>query len=150
MRAIVLFAALAAALSACVTTNYKPYEGAAVQMGTGGARTSIAGVDLWEDGTPPRKYLVVGIIDDKRRNEALDRSSFHGDIAKKVKENGGDAAIILGRSELFRGTVNTGNTYGTVTKANAKSANVQAYSTGVGIPLYDVNSKIQVIKYVAE
>lgn len=150
MRAFILVALLAASLSACVTTAYKPYEGASAVTGAGGARTTVAGIDLWEDGTPPRKYLVVGIIDDKRNRGFIDASSFHEDIAKKVKEAGGDAAIILGRSESLRGFVNTGNTYGTVTKANAKSANVQATTTGVSIPAYDVNAKIQVIKYVAD
>lgn len=139
-----LVAAVALAASGCITTNYRPYEGAAPQVGTGGTRATVSGVDIWDDGTPPRKYIVLGIIDDKRSKGRIDQASFENDIAEKVREVGGDAAILSSREEAIRGYVSSGSGQATVTRKGT----IQGTSSGAVIPVGEVSSKIQVIRYL--
>lgn len=144
LRFIFLSGIAAILLSACVATSYRPYEGATPEIGTGASRTTVDGVDIWSDGTPPRRFIVIGIIDDKRSAGLIDEISFEIDIAKKVKEVGGDAAILAAKSESIRGYISTSSGVATVTK----QGNAQGVSSGVAIPAKDVFTKVKVIKYL--
>jgi hypothetical protein len=35
-------------------------------IGQGGAAKTINGVDIWQIGTPPRKFQIIGFIEDSR------------------------------------------------------------------------------------
>ena len=52
-------------------------------------------IDFWLKGVPARKYTIIGVIDDRRRENPFMQKSFYADIAGLVKEKGGDAAIDL-------------------------------------------------------
>src|SRR3546814_15117308 len=43
----------------------------AIQEGVGGAKVSKHGIDYWTNGTPPRRFQLLGFITDKRRDSGL-------------------------------------------------------------------------------
>ena len=56
---------------------------------------TVAGIDIWANGIPNKKYIVLGVINDKRKNAGFNQGSYNQTIAKLTKKAGGDAAIIL-------------------------------------------------------
>ena len=61
MKSVVLL--VAAFLVACATVDYRPYEGNSTQYeGTGGTKLTVDGVDFWSNGTPPRKFSLLGVV----------------------------------------------------------------------------------------
>lgn len=101
-------------LAGCQTTEFKQYEGASVQQGSGGTKTVVDGVDIWDNGTPPRRYKVLGIVEDERSGGSLFMASQRSDIAKKARAAGGDAAILISNDSQIQGYVGnmSANTYG--------------------------------------
>lgn len=144
MKRVLLATAIALAVAGCTSTQFKEYVGGGEVVGTGGARQIVDGVDIWEEGTPPVKYKVIGIIDDNRSNGPIHRAQRLPSIAKAVKEHGGDAAIILKEGREFAGMVMNSTTaaYGHGSYANANT-------TGFATPMMHVNTKAAVIKYVS-
>jgi len=55
----------------------------------------IGGIDLWSEGMPNRKYKILGVIHDVRRNLGWRLSSYDQDIAASIRRAGGDGGIIL-------------------------------------------------------
>ena len=49
----------------CSTTNYYTYSGSGIYQGRGGASKNVDGVDIWLDGTPARKFKIIGYITGK-------------------------------------------------------------------------------------
>lgn len=81
--------------------DFAVYEGQPViKTGTGGTKISKHGIDYWTTGEPPRRYQVIGSIQDKR-DEFWDGGHAVGSpsIAGKVKKAGGNAVIILSEDE---------------------------------------------------
>lgn len=80
---------------ACVTTEYKAFEGLreGIIEGKGGTKTIVDGMEIWDSGEPPRKFKILGFIDDNREAGWLHRSSVHEDIVEKARGAGGDAVI---------------------------------------------------------
>ncbi len=81
--------------------DFAVYEGAPViKIGKGGTKISKNGIDYWTTGEPPRRYQVIGAVQDKR-DETWDGGHAIGSpsIAKKVKIAGGDAVIVLSENE---------------------------------------------------
>ena len=88
---------LSFATAASAGQRFFPYEGSdAIQTGTGGAKTTENGIDFWAAGTPPRKYKIIGIMEDKRENGAFlpDVIGSKG-VAKLTLKYGGDAVIVM-------------------------------------------------------
>ena len=88
-------------------SRFSTYEGQdAVQTGTGGARITKDGVDFWTDGTPPRKYQILGFLTDTRQDKLLSGHAVGSSgLAKRVREAGGDALIVMGQDERNSGIV---------------------------------------------
>lgn len=81
--------------------EFSVYEGPPqIQTGTGGAKVTKNGIDYWTMGTPPRRYQIIGAIQDKR-DETWDGGQAVGspNVAKKVKKAGGDAVIVQSQDE---------------------------------------------------
>jgi len=81
--------------------TFSAYEGPpVVATGTGGTRLEKHDIDYWTSGTPPRRYQIIGMVQD-RRDEAWDGGNAIGSrtVAKKVKQAGGDAVIIQSEEE---------------------------------------------------
>ena len=49
-----------------------------VREGGYGTRKVVDGVDIWTAGEPPRKYQVLGIINDERSREISKAGNGHG------------------------------------------------------------------------
>ena len=130
---------------ASVTTQYKAFEGvhSGIVEGKGGAMIFVDGMEIWDDGEPPRKFKVLGYIDETREADWMDMSlpsSHRGDIVKKAREAGGDAVI----------KVNT--QYQLDSFYTAAGASPNFYDLHVRTANYDSGerqvSKYAVIKYV--
>jgi hypothetical protein len=63
-------AALALLLAGCVT-EYYPYQGGGPMIGQGGAAKRIDEIDIWQIGAPPRKFQIIGFIEDTRPGALL-------------------------------------------------------------------------------
>jgi hypothetical protein len=120
-------------LAGCASTNYLVYDGRNnVFEGTGGARGVVDGMDVWEKGQPPRKYRLLGFIDDARRSHPLTNASIKSDAVKKAREVGGDALIMVNSRSEITGAV-----------AVSPSPNVSA----VGLSR-QIETEFAVIKYL--
>ena len=64
---LALLAVLVLSLVAgCATTEYKSFEAKDnVFEGKSGTKVVIDGMEFWDNGEPPRKFKVLGIIDDQ-------------------------------------------------------------------------------------
>lgn len=110
----VLAAAAVVVVAGCGTpvSEYAAYEGPVVQ-GSGGAKRSVGGVDVWSDGAPPRRYRIIGILSDNTNQvgSPVERAVAH---AKRV---GGDAVVLVDSKDRLAGMDKRGNTkYDTLVK----------------------------------
>lgn len=91
--------------------DFAEYEGPAqIVEGTGGTKITKNDIDYWLTGTPPRRYQIIGYVQDKR-DETWDGGHAIGSpgIAKRVKRAGGDAVIIQSQDEAGKaGSAGTG------------------------------------------
>lgn len=124
-------------------TRYEPYEARnSVVEGQGGSRTEKDGVDFWTMGDPPRRYQIIGIIRDNRGT-----GLFHGNaigssgIAKKVREVGGDAAILLNQDSSIKGIYS---------QSQATANGNQAFGSGLSIPIEERVTTFLVVKYLPD
>lgn len=150
MKALIL--AIAITLAGC-STKYSAYHGAKIVEGKGGAVSQTDGIDFWDEGEPPRKYQVIGVISDSRP-EGFAMAARRSQIAKLAKKHGGDAVGKTMDHRQFEAMSTTSNTYGTAT-ANAYRTTYGAVGYGTAnattrstsIPTYRRNAKYYVIKY---
>jgi hypothetical protein len=152
IKLILLGASLA--LSACSTTYYT-YSGSPVYTGQGGASKNVSGIDFCVIGTPPRKFRIIGYIEDSRKRGIIESATRDPNVAAKAKEAGGDAVIRTGDFEQYVATVTTasGNAYTTgnasfVGNTTQFNANTTASGTQVSVPVFWRNSQYLVIKYL--
>ena len=93
-------------LGGCSNTQYTEYHGSEVFQGKGGAERMVDGIGFWENGEPGRKYRILGVIAENRKNHGFGHVSdfFNSDlfeadrdsaIAKEVRKRGGDAVILV-------------------------------------------------------
>lgn len=103
---IVIALALQAQMaSAQAKIDFALYEGKPViKTGEGGTKITKNGIDYWTSGEPPRRYQLIGMVQDKR-DEMWDGGHAVGSpsIARKVKNAGGDAVIIESQEEAGKG-----------------------------------------------
>lgn len=94
--------------------DFAAYEGPPrIAQGEGGTKVAKNGIDYWTTGTPPRRYQIIGFVQD-RRDEFWDGGQAIGSpkIAKKVKAAGGDAVIIQTQEEAGQsGGLASGNQF---------------------------------------
>jgi len=82
--------------------DFAIYEGPPkVATGEGGTKIAKNGIDYWTTGTPPRRYQIIGFVQD-RRDELMDGGHAIGSpsIASKVKRAGGHAVIVESQDEV--------------------------------------------------
>ncbi|MCX7267145.1 MAG: hypothetical protein NTU75_01245, partial [Sphingomonadales bacterium] len=82
--------------------DFAIYEGPPkVATGEGGTKITKNGIDYWTTGTPPRRYQIIGFVQD-RRDELMDGGHAIGSpsIASKVKRAGGNAVIVESQEEV--------------------------------------------------
>jgi hypothetical protein len=158
---------LCALLCSCADTQYFNYSGAKTCLGTGGAARQIDGIDFWIEGSPARKFQIIGVITDDRRGSRISMALRNGAIAKLAKQNGGDAVMLARDNSEVVGSISSASTSGygtsfttgqaTVTPyANYKTANGSALTSGsfnssafgISRVLTERHAKYYVLKYV--
>src|SRR3546814_18736056 len=85
--------------------DFAAYEGRdAIQEGVGGAKVSKHGIDYWTNGTPPRRFQLLGFIPDKRPDSGLvpDILGSKG-VAKEALTHGGTEVVIVASQEKRKG-----------------------------------------------
>jgi hypothetical protein len=141
----------------CASTNYSTFEGGKVIEGTGGTKRTVDGIDIWNDGSPPRKFKVIGIIDDARRQSQIEMAGFEDALVKKAKEAGGDGIMFLDSHSELVGYYNSGETGTATTTGSAYAYGNTAFYHGqttyqdsgsVSVPIRNKVTKVAVIKYV--
>jgi hypothetical protein len=103
MKKIFLLTLAFLVLTGCALVNFTPYESDTVFVGKGGTKEIVEGMELWTQGEPPRKYKLLGVIEDERTDGPSARDSFHKDIVKWARNSGGDAIIQLSEESKIEG-----------------------------------------------
>ncbi|MDQ8023542.1 MAG: hypothetical protein REI94_17010 [Moraxellaceae bacterium] len=134
---------VAAALAGCGTASFYAHEPQDnVQTGKGGSRFVVEGIDVWFNGDPPRKYSILGYIEDNTSVGVDDRrKSIAPAVLKKAKEVRADGLIetvVAGRySRPSSGVVIGGGTGG------------MGVGFGFGFPVSEpVSIKYTVLRYL--
>ncbi|AEV27729.1 hypothetical protein Dsui_3399 [Azospira oryzae PS] len=84
---IFLAIALAVLLSGCATVDFQPYEGKNNSYeGNGGTKVVVDGIDFWANGTPPRKYTIIGMVVSEVGSGVGDESLIRNAVASEVKK----------------------------------------------------------------
>ncbi len=104
--ALVLVLALALTLAACATVDFLPYEGKRnLYEGEGGTKVVVDKIDVWANGTPPRKYSIIGIIVIEVGSGKGDQAGIRSTVASEVKKRKGSAAIQVTNNSSFAGVL---------------------------------------------
>ena len=131
-------------VAGCATTEYKSFEAKDnVFEGKSGTKVVIDGMEFWDNGEPPRKFKVLGIIDDQRPGGIIPMSQLRSDIVKKAREAGGDAIIQLGNQSQIAGYYTSGSA-----SAYSYGSSATAYGSSTTMPVRRNMAKFAVIKYV--
>src|SRR5712691_1368039 len=142
-RLFLLFVAVVVC-AGCTSTDFQAWEGRnSVVEGRGGTKKVVDGVDVWTNGDPPRRFRIIGIIDDERPGGIIPMAELKHDIAKKAREHGGNAVILIGSSSQLAGYYSTAAVNTQVYGNSATS-----FGSGTTVPITRRTSKYAVIKYV--
>ena len=141
-RFIYVFA-LSVLMTACATTEFRAYEGRGNTVeGQGGTRITVDGMDIWDNGDPPRRFQMMGYIQDERPGGLIPMARLKSDLVKKAREVGGDALVqVRTQSQLagyYSSATATATSYGNRTTA---------YGTGIAVPILRNSAMFAVIKY---
>ena len=132
------------AVVGCATIEFKPFEAKVNAFeGAGGTKVVIEGMEFWDNGEPPRKYMVLGIVDDERPGGPIPMASLKSDVVHKAKEVGGDAVIQLNSNSQLLGVYSSGSA-----TAYSYGRSATAYGSSTAVPMRRNLSKFAVIKYL--
>ena len=99
---------LACTLAGCATVDFQPYEGKNnLFEGEGGTKVVVDGIDFWANGSPPRKYSIIGMVVSEIGSGVGDEAIIRSSVAGEVKKQGGDAAVQVNNNSSFAGVVRT-------------------------------------------
>ncbi|HXM82052.1 MAG TPA: hypothetical protein VN929_08995 [Burkholderiales bacterium] len=146
MRTLLTLAAVAAIalLVGCANTEYKPFEAKNNMFeGRGGTKVVVDGMEIWDNGDPPRKFKILGIIDDERHGGLIPMSQLRRDMVKKAREAGGDAVVQLNSQSQIAGYYTSGSA-----SAYASGNSATAYGSSTTMPVRRNVAKFAVIKYL--
>jgi hypothetical protein len=150
--------ALLSALPQALAADFVPFEGRNTwEEGNGGEKKVVDGIDFWLSGAPPRKFKLLGYINDKRHKTGLvgmvRMAGLESAVAKQAKDNGGDAVILIASEALTTGYVSNTNTTANAT-ASTYGNNTYARGTSSGTTttaaVQKQMSRYAVIKYAPE
>jgi len=100
-------------------------------------------MEVWDNGDPPRRFKVLGIIDDQRPGGIIPMAQLRSDMVKKAREAGGDAIIQLGSQSHIAGYYTSGTA-----SAYSYESSTSAYGTSTTMPVHRNVAKFAIIKYV--
>lgn len=135
---------IAISIAGCATTEYKSFEAKDNAFdGKGGTKVVVDGMEIWDNGDPPRKFKVLGIIDDQRPGGLISMSQLRSDMVKKAREAGGDAVVQLSNQSQIAGYQTSGSA-----SAYAYGSSANAYGSSTTTPVRRNIAKFAVIKYL--
>jgi len=153
-----LASTLAVSAAPSFAQEFTAYEGKkAVAEGDGGAKKTVEGIDFWSDGSPPRKFKLIGYITDTRNKSGLfgmiSMSNLEGSIAEVAKTNGADAVVLLSSEAetlgMFGGSF--GGAQGTaMVSRNMVTGSSTGWGTGMARAIQKQHSKYAVLKYLPD
>ena len=147
--ALLALALCSSAVAAPIFTAYVAKD--ATREGEGAEKVIVDGMDFWSNGSPPRKFEILGFLTDKRHSNglygAIRMSSLNKEIADAARANGGDAVILVHSETEVVGVASTGGAYATGT-AYGSTANASAFGYGLAKPIEKQETKFAVIKYL--
>ncbi|HZS18169.1 MAG TPA: hypothetical protein VFA51_09595 [Candidatus Udaeobacter sp.] len=155
----------AACLTGCASTNYEALEssGPIVAQGQYGTRKVVDGIDIWTFGAPPRKYRVLGVINDTRGGGLIPMAGYYSGVAAKVKQYGGNAAIEVSSQRQYVGTASfanasttttggfsgTGVNYGNYSTVNGTmNTTSNTFASGASVPMFKHHGTFLVVRYL--
>jgi hypothetical protein len=101
---IAFFVTLTFLCVSCASTDYQSWEGRnSVFEGRGGTRKVVDGMDIWTHGDPPRRFKVLGIIEDERPGGLIPMAQLKHDIVEKARARGGNAVIFVSSASQLGG-----------------------------------------------
>jgi hypothetical protein len=105
-RLAITSATTALFFTSCVTTKSLSYSDHTVYQGTGGACETKDGIDLWWNGTPNRKYVIIGLLIQGGLSPLGDAA-----LVKEAKAMGGNGILRGLRESQQVGSITSGNGY---------------------------------------
>jgi len=141
---VALLLAATVLLFGCTTTEFESWEGRnSVVEGRNGTRKVVDGMDVWTYGDPPRRFQVLGIIQDDRPGGLIPMARLKHDIVAKARQSGSDAVILVSSASQLQGYY---------TAASASAYGYGNYASGFGtsttVPITRRTSTYVVIKYL--
>lgn len=95
-------------LAGCATVDFQPYEGKNnLYEGDGGTKVVVDGVEFWANGSPPRKYSIIGFVVSEIGGGVGDEAIIRSSVAPEVRKYGGDAAVQVTSNSSFSGVIRT-------------------------------------------
>src|SRR5438874_11918488 len=130
--------------ASCTATDFQAWEGRnSVVEGRGGTRKVVDGMDVWTYGDPPRRFQVLGIIQDNRPGGIIPMAQMKHDIVAKARQSGGDAVIIVSSQSQLQGYYTSGSA-----TAYGYGNFASAYGSSTTVPLTRHSAVFVVIKYL--
>lgn len=128
----------------CTSTDFQSWEGRnSVVEGHGGTRKVVDGMDVWTYGDPPRRFKVLGIIQDERPGGIIATARLKHDIVEKARQNGGNAVILVSSASQLAGYYTSGSVTG-----YGYGRYGSAYGSAMTIPITRRSSTYVVIRYL--
>lgn len=96
MRSPALLAlTLAVLLAGCAPPELQPYVGPnAVRVGTGATLQVVNGMEVWKNGTPPRRYRILGVIEEEGGSRSTN-GTVMADLVRGARQAGASALIVM-------------------------------------------------------
>jgi hypothetical protein len=85
-------------LSGCQHTTYSNFQGTGPVQGQGGTVRIVEGIEIWENGTPDRRYSILGVSDQQRKGSS--DKKYDKELSKIAQEHGGNAVVIVSETPV--------------------------------------------------
>ena len=112
MRPLLALAVILSFAGCGTAPEFSEYQGPDRARGTGGMVQVVQGMDVWVQGTPPRRYRILGMMQSTGgRHSDIDYETEQ--IVKAAEAKGADALIVVNADDQPAGVVgyNSGQVY---------------------------------------
>ena len=140
---LTLLLMIAVLCGSCMTTEFQAWEGRnSVVEGRGGTKKVVDGMDVRTYGDPPRRFQVLGIIQDERPGGRLYIAQLKHDLVQKAREQGGNALIFVSSQSQLAGYYTAGSA-----SAYGYGGSATAFGSSTTVPITRRSSTYVVIRY---
>ena len=146
-------------LTSCASSDseFTAYKDNTLFEGHGGVVRSVNGIELWTDGSPDRKFRILGVVVVNQKNaprlpgllnelaqsEQLIQGSPESHLASEAKAHGGDAVIIIQNGRKHDGFFDQESGTGTDNEAGSETE----FSQGKTSPKHRNAREAYIVKY---